>query len=238
MRVLSVQISHSNLKSLVVTGCYRMRKVEFNTPNLRYFKYSGGIFTISKFRYCSGLLDVKLELYTGSLDGTELFWFVRLRNFLEIFSDCGALNLSFHLEGFPEELRHYDMLPDPFYQLTHLKITNRMFPISQQANFFNAFVELFPRVETFSLKAIDCELTIKFDEDGGFNLSWIPFIRASTTDEYDKNFQEMKDCIETIVNLLSWTEENYSEEENCADEHSEMDVSRNVVKRFESALWT
>ncbi|XP_030478998.1 F-box/FBD/LRR-repeat protein At5g53840 isoform X1 [Cannabis sativa] len=222
---VTVQISHSNLKSLVVSGCFRLCKVECNTPNLRYFKYSGGILKLFKFKYCSGLLNAKLELYTGSFDGTEWFWFIRLRNFLEIFRDCEVLSMAVHLEGFPEELRNYDMLPDPFYELKHLKITNSMFPISQQANFFNAFVELFPCVETFSLKAFDCELTIKYDEDRDFNLSWIPFIRASTSDEYDKNFEEMKECIDTIVNLLSWTEENYSEEENCADEYSEMDVS-------------
>ncbi|XP_062094931.1 uncharacterized protein LOC133800862 [Humulus lupulus] len=212
-----IQISHSNLKCLVVRECYRLPKVELNTPNLRYFKYSGPIITFSKFRYCSGSLIAKLELYTGSLDGTEWFWFIKLRNFLEIFSDCELLYLTCHIEGFPEELRNYDMLPDPFYELRHVKISSRAFAIAQHANFFDALVELFPCVETLYLKTSNCELNIKFDEYRDFTLNWKPIIRASNSDEYDREFEYIKESIDTIVNLLSWTEENYSERENSAN---------------------
>lgn len=94
----SIQISHSNLKSLKFKGCWCFSNAEINTPNLRLFRYCGGIPHVCTFKYCSGFLDAELDLYTGSLDGTEWFWFIKLRNFLEIFSNCKVLSLACWLE--------------------------------------------------------------------------------------------------------------------------------------------
>ena len=93
------QISHSNLKSLKIQGCCGLSKAEIITPNLRLFKFGGTIFQLSKFSYCySGLLKAEIDLATGSLVQTEWFWFIKLRNFLEFFSNCKALTLHCYLQ--------------------------------------------------------------------------------------------------------------------------------------------
>ncbi|KAF4401349.1 hypothetical protein G4B88_001543 [Cannabis sativa] len=214
-----VQISHSNLKSLVVRRCFSLHKAEFNTPNLRFFEYSGAVITLFKFGYCSGKLNAKIELYTGYLDGTEWFWFVKLRNFVEILTDCEVLSMALHIEGFPEELRNNDMLPDPFFELRHLNISSSRYLISQYANFFDPLVKIFPCVETLKMKTRDCAISIEFDEDRDFTYNWKSLTSASNNDDH------IKESVEAIVNSLS-----YSEEQNSANEYSEMDVrGRNGV---------
>ncbi|GMN56280.1 hypothetical protein TIFTF001_025383 [Ficus carica] len=159
----SIQISHSSLKSLVFKSCWSFRKAEINTPNLCFFRYCGGIFHIPTFRYRSGFLDAKLDLVTGSFDCTEWFWFIRLRNFLESFSNCKVLALGCYLEGFTEQLRDNHFLPDPFYELKHFKITNRSLPIENYSSFVDAMVELFPCVETLSLKTSSARIFIELE---------------------------------------------------------------------------
>lgn len=146
----SIQISHSNLKSLKLQNCWPLSKAEINTPNLRFFQLHGQIIHLFTFRYCSGLLNAELLLGTGSFAGTEWFWFVKLRNFLESFSKCKLLSLTCCIEGFPEELRDNDMLPDPLCELRHLRIMSRKLPIAHYASFVDALVELFPCKNPFS----------------------------------------------------------------------------------------
>ena len=87
----SVWITHSNLKSLSLQTCFRLSRAEIDMPNLRWFSYFGGIYQYSKFKHCSGLLNVRLALATRNLDW---FWFIKLRNFLESFSECNVLTLN------------------------------------------------------------------------------------------------------------------------------------------------
>ncbi|XP_024019263.1 F-box/LRR-repeat protein At1g06630 [Morus notabilis] len=202
-----IHISHSNLRSLKFRRCWRLKKAEIDMPNLRSFRYYGGaIFHISTFKYCSGFLEAKLKLYTGSLDCTEWFWFIRLRNFLESFSNCKVLTLDCHLEGFTEKLRDNYFLPDPLYELKHLEITNLSLPIDDYSSFVDAMVGLFPFVETLSLKTSSAAIFIKFDESGSFSVKSQVSINTSNT-EHDQTFQSIKASVDKIVELLSWTGE-------------------------------
>ena len=93
----SIRISHTNLKSLTFNGRWSLSETEINTPNQRFFHYLGRIFHFSTFRYCSGYLDVKLHLLDGSSLCSGWFWFIKLRNFLESFSNCRVLTLFCNL---------------------------------------------------------------------------------------------------------------------------------------------
>ncbi|GMN56277.1 hypothetical protein TIFTF001_025389 [Ficus carica] len=93
----SIQISHTNLKSLTFNGRWCLSETEIYTPNLRFFRYRGRIFHFPTFRYCSGYLDAKLHLLDGSSLCSGWFWFIKLRNFLESFSNCRVLTLFCNL---------------------------------------------------------------------------------------------------------------------------------------------
>ena len=90
-----VRITHSNLKSLNLQSCFGLLRAEIDTPNLRWFSYCGGIYQFSRFKHCSGLLNVRLALGARNLGWV---WFINLRNFLESFSDCNVLTLTCYLE--------------------------------------------------------------------------------------------------------------------------------------------
>ena len=93
-----IQISHWNLRRLSMERNFGDMKVEIWTPNLRFFKYFGFVFDFLAFRYDYGFLEAKLGLCTCSLGDTEWFWFVKLRNFLEIFNKCYSLTLDCFVE--------------------------------------------------------------------------------------------------------------------------------------------
>ncbi|XP_062109953.1 uncharacterized protein LOC133821817 isoform X2 [Humulus lupulus] len=204
----SFLLSHSNLKSLRIQCCWGLLKAEINTPNLCYFRYCGTIFQLTTFRYsCSGLLKAEIELTTGSMERTEWFWFIKLRNFLQIFSRCKALKVHCYIQGFTEEHRDYNLLPDPLYEAKHLNITNRKLPIADYACFLGAMIKLFPCVETLFLKTGYAKIFIEFSEDGSFSLNWRETINISDSDEYDRIFQSISVVIDDIVEWLNWTEE-------------------------------
>ncbi|KAM6561879.1 hypothetical protein CsatB_021877 [Cannabis sativa] len=188
----SFVISHSNLKSLRIQSCWGLLKAEINTPNLCCFRYCGIIFQLSTFRYSSsGLVKAEIELATGSIERTEWFWFVELRNFLEIFSKCNALKLRCYIHGFTEELRDYNLLPDPFYEAKHLTITNRKLPIADYARLVGAMMKLFPCVETLVLKTECAKIFIEFNEDGSLSLKYEELSNMCDSDEYDRIFESI-----------------------------------------------
>ncbi|PON48552.1 F-box domain containing protein [Trema orientale] len=202
----SFQISHSNLKSLKIQDCWGLSKAEINTPNLCFFKYGGSIFQLSTFRYCSsGLLKAEVEVATGSLEWTQWFWFINLRNFLESFTKCKALTVHCYLQGFPEELEDHCLLPDPLYEVKHLNITNRKLPTAGYARLVGAMIELFPCVETLFLKTGFAKIFIEFGEDRSFSLNWQETINISDSDEHNRIFQSISEAIDDIVKWLSWT---------------------------------
>ncbi|PON48555.1 hypothetical protein TorRG33x02_320040 [Trema orientale] len=116
------------------------------------------------------------------------------------------------------------MLPDPLCELRHLRIMSRKLPIAHYASFVDALVELFPCVKALSLRTSDPDISIEFDEDRDFTWSWKAYIDTSNSDEYDRNYQSVKEAIDEIVELLSWTEEDSSENGSSASEYSEMNV--------------
>lgn len=90
-----IRITHSNLKSLRLPEGLGDGKAEINTPNLRFFSYSGAMDLFSTFRYSSGILNANLVFGTRN---TEWFWYIKLRNFLECFSECNMVKLTCYLE--------------------------------------------------------------------------------------------------------------------------------------------
>ncbi|PON48556.1 F-box domain containing protein [Trema orientale] len=221
-----IRISHSNLKSLTLQHNWRLKKAEIDTPNLRFFKYVGGIFHVSTFRYSSGLLKAELRLASSVFDCTEWFWFIRLRNFLESFSNCKILSLHCYLEGCAEELRDSDMLPDPFYELTHLSISNLSLPITQYSSFLKAMVEIFPGLETLFLETMEARISIEFDEYRYLN--WNATVYSSNNDERDKICESIKGATNKILELFGWTDEHYSENESDASIYSDLNNDMNI----------
>ncbi|GMN56281.1 hypothetical protein TIFTF001_025384 [Ficus carica] len=169
------RISHSNLKILKLHWCKGFTELEIDTPSLSFFCYYGRIVQFSTFRYCSGILNAQLIM--GSPD-TEWFWFIKLRNFLECLRDCRAVKLRGYLEGFSEQLKNDNFLPDPFSEMRHLDISNRTLRITDFSCFVYAMLELFPCLETLFLKTSIADIVIEVDKNGSVSLKWRKFLNV------------------------------------------------------------
>ena len=52
------------------------------------------------------------------------------------------------MQGFPDEIRDYDFLPDPFETIMHLTLKNKNLAMEDCIHFVGAMVELFPNAKT------------------------------------------------------------------------------------------
>ncbi|KAJ6433382.1 hypothetical protein OIU84_017138 [Salix udensis] len=122
-------VSNANLKTLEISDCSNLQKIEIYSRSLNTFVYGGQLMPSRVFIY-SPSFHAKVSLSVD--DPLPHDWFSSLRDFLSCFDHCKELEIACSIEMaliFPIDSR--DSLLPPLYDLKYLKVVGK-FPAKSE----------------------------------------------------------------------------------------------------------
>uniref|UniRef100_A0A6N2M2C3 F-box domain-containing protein n=1 Tax=Salix viminalis TaxID=40686 RepID=A0A6N2M2C3_SALVM len=149
-------VSNANLKTLEISDCSNLQKIEIYSRSLNTFVYGGQLMPSRVFIY-SPSFHAKVSLSVD--DPLPHDWFSSLRDFLSCFDHCKELEIACSIEMaliFPIDSR--DSLLPPLYDLKYLKVVGK-FPAKSED-----LVDLVDGNKQKSLK-FEYDIAVAIDED-------------------------------------------------------------------------
>ncbi|KAF9670863.1 hypothetical protein SADUNF_Sadunf13G0113200 [Salix dunnii] len=157
-------VSNANLKTLELSDCSNLQKIEIYSRSLNKFVYGGQIMPSRVFIY-SPSFHAKVSLSVDHPLPHD--WFSSLRDFLSCFDHCKELELACSIEMaliFPVDYR--DNLLPPLYDLKYLKVVAK-FPTKPEdlVDLLDGLLWFSPRLTVLSFVSGNKEKSLKFEND-------------------------------------------------------------------------
>ncbi|KAJ6383406.1 hypothetical protein OIU78_026814 [Salix suchowensis] len=157
-------VSNANLKTLELSDCSDLQKIEIYSRSLNTFVYCGQLMPSRVFIY-SPSFHAKVSLSVD--DPLPHDWFSSLRDFLSCFDHCKELEIACSIEMaliFPIDSR--DSLLPPLYDLKYLKVVGK-FPTKSEdlVDLVDGLLWSSHRLTVLSFVSGNKEKSLKFEYD-------------------------------------------------------------------------
>ncbi|KAJ6360980.1 hypothetical protein OIU77_004915 [Salix suchowensis] len=157
-------VSNANLKTLEISDCSNLQKIEIYSRSLNTFVYGGQLMPSRVFIY-SPSFHAKVSLSVD--DPLPHDWFSSLRDFLSCFDHCKELEIACSIEMaliFPIDSR--DSLLPPLYDLKYLKVVGK-FPAKSEdlVDLVDGLLWSSHRLTVLSFVSGNKEKSLKFEYD-------------------------------------------------------------------------